>query len=428
MTTITQLSRNYLLSSLYASYTVNKSSFNSQQNQLNSNFQSLQTFSKLSAQKFQNQQEEYRNTVSNFTKNIQNVNNSVKSLTSNTIFNEKYVSISAGTAISGQAQSKATSAQYAVSVSQLAASQENKGKAITANAYGDVAAGSYTLGIQMGSNAERQISVNVLTTDTNKDVLNKLASAINSSESGVKAEITTKDNSQSISITSKTTGAATSFAIRDISNTMVASLQLDNKVKNATDAIYKINDVDYQSATNKIALDNNNVSLNLNATTTGSIKVNVGKDNSKIVEATKNLITNYNNLHNVFNNSDSTTALGDIILNSVNTLVGKTKATDFASIGITLDKSNGILNLDETKLADALTSNPDRVKSLLSGSSSLGKSIERVSQQIATTPVSSYFKPPNPLDMLNYNAQSISSNSLAQGNPFMQGLFFNILA
>jgi flagellar capping protein FliD len=72
-------------------------------------------------------------------------------------------------------------------------------------------------------------------------------------------------------------------------------------------------------------------------------------------------------LTNVFNNSDNTNVLGDVILNSVSTLVGKTKATDFADIGITLDNSSGNLSLDKTKLADALTSNPDRVKNLLAG-------------------------------------------------------------
>lgn len=425
MTTIKQLSNAYLWNSLITSSSAaNKSSFNSQQSQLNSNLQSWQAMSKLTAQKFQTQQTQYRDTVSSFTKSVKNVGNSVKPLTSNTLFDQKYVSTSTGTAISGQAQSGATSSQYTIGVSQLAAAQRNEGKTLAASAYGGVATGTSTLGIQVGSSAERQISVNVLATDTNKDVLNKFASAVNSSGAGVKAEVITKNSSQYLSITSKNTGAATSFAIRDISNNAVATLQLDNKVTTAADANYTVNGTNYQSSSNKVSIDANKVSLNLNATTTGNIKVNVGKDNTKIVDAAKNLITNYNNLHNVLNNSDNTTTRGDIVLNSVESLVGKTRIDDFANIGISVDKSTGDLSLDESKLSDALASTPDKVKSLLAGGGGLGKTIERVSKEITTTPASSYLQPP----ALNYSSQFNYSSFASQQDSFTQGLFLNMFA
>ena len=99
---------------------------------------------------------------------------------------------------------------------------------------------------------------------------------------------------------------------------------------------------------------------------------------------------------------------------------------DFATIGISLDGRTGQLNLDEKKLSDALTSSPDKVKSLLAGNNSLGKAIEYISKEMANTPVGSYLKPPSAQDNKNY-ASSYSSNGwMMQQNNLMQGLFLNM--
>jgi flagellar hook-associated protein 2 len=408
----------------------NIKSLNSQQNQLLYSFQSLKTLSNLSVKNFQSQQSQYRNTVTNFTDSASGVSSSVKTLMASDFFNQKYVSTStADVAVTGEAKTGATTAQYSVGVSQVAAAQQNEGKTLVGGAYGGVPAGNSTLGIKVGNGLEQQVSVTVLATDNNGQVLAKFANAINSSGAGVQAEVKTKNNFKYVSITTKDTGAANSFTIRDISGSGVSALQLDNKVINAADAQYTVDGTSYQSATNTVSLDHEHVSLQLNAITTGAIKVNVGEDDSKIVDAVQALVTNYNNLEDVFGSSDKVTQQGASVLNRVESLVGKTRVTDFAAIGISLNQYTGALELDQQKLSAALESSPDKVKSLLVGAASLGQMVDSVSKDIASTPVSSYFKPPSPLDVLNYGSQYSSSGwKSLQNNNFIQGLFLNMTA
>ncbi|WP_378950522.1 flagellar filament capping protein FliD [Pelosinus sp. sgz500959] len=427
MSSISQLSTNSIWKKLYSlSSATNMKSGNLQQDQSDYNFQSLQALSNFTIQNIQTQQEQYRNRITTFNNSVSETNKSAKLLTAANFFNQKYVSTSTGAAVSGDAKSGATETQYNVSVSQVATGQQNDGKTLTGSAYGGVSTGLSTLGITVGSGTERQVSVNILATDTNGQALKKFASAINNSGNGVRAEVKTKGNDQYLSVISKDTGAANSFAIRDIYGNGATTLQLTNTVKNSADASYVVNGTNYQSSTNKVSLDHGNLTLSLNSTTTGTIKVNVGKDDSKVVDAVKNLVTNYNKLNDVLSDSDYVTKRGGRALDGVESLVGKTMSSNFASIGITLDKTTGSLALDDKKISTALASSPDKVKSLLIGSASLGKIVERVSKEISTAPVNSYLKPPSALDTLNYTSPYNSNGWLTKNNNLAQGLFLNM--
>ena len=400
---------------------------NSKPKQIDYNYQALKLFSNSSVQDYQDQQNQYRSNISNFSSNVQSLSKSAAALTGENSFSQKYVSASTGSAVSGVAKKNAKTAQYNVGVSQVATQQRNESKSLAASSYGAIAKGISTVGIKVGTGAERQVSVNVLATDNNGQALKKFATAINNSGAGVVAEVKTKDNLQYLSVTSKETGAENSFALRDIQGTSVASIGLTNKVTSAVDAKYTVDGASYQSATNKVSLDNGNVALQLNGTTTGTIKVNVGTDDSKIVDATRKLINNYNTLQNTLSDSDTITKRGQKALHSIEALVGKNRASEFGNIGISLDKSTGELRLDEEKLAKALASSPDKVKNLLGGAGSLGRTIERPVQEMSNTPVSAYIKPPSAFDAAGYSS-SYGTNSWAmQQSNFSQGLFLNMM-
>jgi|GEM_PF-2010813 len=426
MVKIPELNTNSFWSTRYNPSLVNTVNVGpSKPKQIDYNFQSLKLLSSVSLQNYQGQQEQYRTSISNFASSVSNVSSSVKALTGENAFSQKYVSASTGTAVSGEAKKDAKVAQYNVGINQVATKQRNEGKSLSVNSYGGMSIGISTVGIKVGNGTERQVSVNILATDNNGQALKKFATAINNSGAGVVAEVKTKDNLQYLSVTSKETGAENSFALRDIKGTSTASLNLENKVKSAVDAQYAVNGTSYQSATNKVSLDNGNVSLNLNAATTGTIKVNVGTDDSKIVDATRELITNYNNLHAILSDSDIITKRGEKALSGVGTLVGK-RTTEFAGIGISLDKSTGELQLDEEKLTKALVSSPDKVKSLLGGAGSVGKAVERLANEMSNTPISAYLKPPSVLDVLNYSSPYGTSNWATQQSSLAQGLFLNM--
>lgn len=394
--------------------------------QLDNSFRSLKLLSRMSVQNLQSQQQQYRQNVVDFTSSVSSVNSSAKALATPNFFDRKYVSASSD-AVTGEAKTGAKTAQYSVSISQVATTQRNEGTSLAGSAYGEVATGISTLGIQVGSGSERQFSVNVLSTDTNKQVLNKFASAINNSGAGIKAEVKTKNNFQYLSLESKETGGANSFTVRDISGNAGAALQLGNMVQSAADAQYTVNGAAYQSSTNKVSLDSGNVSLNLNKITTGVIKVEVDQDDSKIVNEAKALVTSYNSLHDILSNSDNITQKGSKVLDSVESLVGKRRAGEFAAIGISLEKYTGDLRLDEKKLSAALASNPEKVKNLFAGVGGLGKTVERISKELSSNPVNNYLKSPSTMDALNYTAQITGNSWMMQQNNLFQGLFVNMM-
>lgn len=438
---VSSLNTNLYLKALYTSSLINNvNSKDSQTNELDSVYQAMQTLPTFSWQAYQKQQDQYRNSVSNFSEGVRDLVGSVKSFMANATSDQRSVS-SSGNVVTGEAKAGAKIAQYSVNVKQVATAQSNEGKTLNASAYGGVTAGISTFGIKVGNGLERQVSVKTLTTDTNSQALKKFASAINNSGAGVTAEVKTKNSGQYLSITSKDTGAANNFTIRDITGSGVGNLQLTNKVVSAADAKYSVDGTDYQTSTNKVSLDNGKVSLNINATTTGTVKVDVGKDNNKLLTATKKLVNSYNNFRDVLSNSaNNITKFGATALSGVEYLVGTTGATAFSSIGISLDQSTGYLQVDEKALSAALASDPSKVNNLLTGyTNSLGKSIERAAKAIGNAPVSSYVKPPNPLDSFtygssygstynaNYNSKYNTSGWMFAQNNLSQGLFLNMM-
>ena len=132
-------------------------------------------------------------------------------------------------------------------------------------------------------------------------------------------------------------------------------------------------------------------------------------------------------MQNTLSDSDTITKRGQKALHSIEALVGKNRASEFGNIGISLDKSTGELILDEEKLAKSLAGSSDKVKNLLGGAASLGKTIERAAQEMSNTPVSAYIKPPNAFGSANYSS-SYGMNSWAmQQSNFSQGLFLNMM-
>lgn len=386
--------------------------------------QSFQSFKNLSINSVQSQ-EQYRKNIVDLTNSAKSVSSSAKALSSAATFTKKAVSGSTDGAITGVAKDGAKITQYNVSVSQVATSQKNESSKLTSNSYGAVASGVHTFAIQTGSTAEKQVSVSVTAGDNNKQVLAKFAKAINNSGSGVTAEVKTKDNQQYLSVVSKDTGAANSFTIRDVNGTGVASLQLGNKVQAGTDAKYAIDGVDYQGASNTVAVDKGNVTLNLNKITTGTVKLTVGKDDSAIVTSAKDLVTDYNKLNSVLSNSD-TTKRGSKVLDGVGAMMNGARSNDFASIGISMNKDTGELTLDEKKLTEAATTNPDQVKKLVSGGGGLAKGIENVAKDISNNSVTSYLKAPGKVNSFDYSSLFSSNSWMQQQNYLSQGLFLNM--
>ena len=416
ISTLSSLSRSTLWSNMYSPPATSN---------LYATLSPVKPLDNIALPNYRERQQQYKTNISNFADSVRGLSSSAKTLNSSKLLDHKTVSGDDKGAVTGIAKDEAKDAQYNVSVSQLAVAQQNDGKKLTGSSYGAVASGVHTFGIQGSNGVEKQVAVNVSATDSNKQVLTKFANAINNSGAGVTAEIKTKDNQQYLSVVSKDTGATNGFSIRDVNGTAVSSLQLANKVQSGGDAKYAIDGVNYQSASNKVTLNSGNVTLSLNKVSTSATKVTIGSDDSAIVTGAKSLVANYNRLHSVLSDSD-TTKRGGKALDGIEAMVTGMRSSDFASIGISMNKDTGELALDEKKLAAAIDSDPNKVKKLFSGAGGLSKGIESVAKELSSNPVTSYLKSPAKFNISDYSSQFTNNSWMSQQNSFSQGMFFNM--
>lgn len=391
-------------------------------------------FGSITPANFMQQQAEYKKSVQAFSDSANDLNTAAKNMSSN-LFASKAVA-SSNTAVSGTAKAGATLGSYDVGVSQLASTQRNDGKAISKNAYGVLNSGSYTVGVKLGSAAEKQLTVNVAATDTNKQVLNKFAKAINDSNSGVVAAVKSDKNGDNyLSVESKTTGAAQSFSLRDIKGDAINKLGLSTKTQAAADANYTVNGKSYTSTTNEVKLDNGNVSLSLNAVTVDNkgnpttAALTVGKNTQGIVSAAKKLVDAYNKMGEQLASSDLAGG-GVRLASSLAGVVSNSSKGALANIGISIDNSTGELAVDEKKLTAAINKNSDQVKNVLSGTNGFAGKLERISKQALSMPTDQYLQKPELSSLQAYNGQAQLTNLqtlLGSQQNSWQGLFMDMM-
>lgn len=415
----------YLINMLYANSGVKRTgAVKSLYTDFN-NLTSLRIGAGTAAANFQSQQAGYKNQVAGFTSAVTDLKTRVQEFTGkNNVFNTKYVA-DTGNAVTGTAAGAAKPAEYDVGVQKLAVAQRNEGKSLDANAFGGVGTGFYTFGFTVGSGQEKQLAVNIAATDTNKQALAKIADAVNRSGSGVEAEVKVANNKAYLSIEGQT-GAASTFTLRDVSNSLVANLNLSNKVQNAQDAVYTVNGQTQQSAANTVKLDNGNVSLTLKAVTGGTDKVTVGVDDNKIIGTVRDLLASVNEINYNMQNADNVTQKGDKLLTNIQSLLSGGRREEYQQIGITLNRQTGSITLDEAKLTKALEDNTSQAERLLSGSNGLAAAAGKVAKAALALPVTTYFKAPQVSDYLNYGANLSIGNARNFYN-YSQGLFLDMM-
>lgn len=402
-----------------------------QQYSLDTAFNNVKILSTLSTSKVQLQQSDFRQQLVDFNNAAKKIGTAAKAFDSgNSVFERKYVTADTA-AITGEAKSSAKAAQYDIGVTQLAVGQRNTSVSLASNSLGGLSAGTYTLGITSGSGAEKQVSFAVGATDSNSQALNKISTAINKANLGIRAEVKTSGNQSYLNLESRNTGTANAFSLRDISGNAASALTLNNSAQAAKDAQYIVNGANYESASNAVAIDNGNGNVNLTLrglTAAGTAKVVVGADTAKTVAAVKTLVESYNEMNDIINSAGNATKRFERLLAGIQGEVSGIQRRDYSNIGISFDKTSGTLSLDEEKLTKAITQNQSGVKSLLSGRSGLSGMAAALAATAADTPVSAFFKPPDVRDILGINAvQGRNSASSILGRNSLQGLFLDMM-
>ena len=261
-------------------------------------------------------------------------------------------------------------------------------------------------------------------TINNKTTLSSLISDINSNDKA-QAYAFWDDATGKINITSKKEGASyinieagtSNFTdvmgltetTRDADGNVVSSKMYTEAQELGLNALFSVNGTSMTSTSNTVTEDISRISgvtLTLKKVSTaedGNTKLEVKQDTSGLVDAVKSLITAYNE---TINKVDEVTASGANLQRESSLTSLKRTLTSYATgssandgvykllsdIGISTAKADGnnlstntnTLELDEEKLLKALETNPDSVKSILTGDNGVLTRMENAIEQSLT--------------------------------------------
>lgn len=261
-------------------------------------------------------------------------------------------------------------------------------------------------------------------TINNKTTLSSLISDINSNDKA-QAYAFWDDATGKINITSKKEGASyinieagtSNFTdvmgltetTRDADGNVVSSKMYTEAQELGLNALFSVNGTSMTSTSNTVTEDISRISgvtLTLKKVSTaedGNTKLEVKQDTSGLVDAVKSLITAYNE---TINKVDEVTASGADLQRESSLTSLKRTLTSYATgssandgvykllsdIGISTAKADGnnlstntnTLELDEEKLLKALETNPDSVKSILTGDNGVLTRMENAIEQSLT--------------------------------------------
>jgi len=317
------------------------------------------------------------------------------------VFNERIASSSNTDVLTASAESGASTTEYDIQVNQLARAQLNESASFTGDVANSFTTGDNTIQISQGGQTE-ELTVSVLSGDTNSDVLNNLEQKINDSELDVNADVVTNDDGTiQLQVESSETGTSDKFSVSDVTGDLAAQTNLDNTVQTARDAEYDVDGASQISTSNQVEIDEGQVSLDLQST--GSATVTASTDNEAVIEAAQSFVSQFNEtvsfLQGNFNHSDSFELGQDLIQ------ITDRNENDLSSIGIDTG-INGSLSIDEEKLSQSLEEDYEGVKETLGSVTGVASEVNEEVENDLSEPISQYSQL-SEFSLYNQSGQSI---------------------
>jgi flagellar hook-associated protein 2 len=303
---------------------------------------------------------------------------------------------SSSSAFSATTTGSAIAGKYTINVSQLAQAQTLTTKSAQPDSKTAIASADSIITIQQGGGKD-PVQINVSAANSS---LSGIRDAINKSDSGVSASIINVGNGQyRLSITANDTGSDNAMSISVSGDSALQSFMgydasgtsngMEESVT-AQNAKLTVNNVAIENSSNTISDALEDITLNLNDTTTGNQTLTIAKDTSKAESAINSWVTAYNSLQDTFASLTKYTSvdvgsdtqdtsngalLGDSTLRTIQSQLksmlssstGSSTYRTLAQIGITSDPSTGELSVDSTKLESALKTNSSDIKDMFVG-------------------------------------------------------------
>ena len=301
------------------------------------------------------------------------------------------------TAFSATTTGNAIAGKYTISVTQLAQAQTLTTSKTQADSKTAIATSDSVLTIQQGGD-KKPVTIDISAANSS---LAGIRDAINNAKAGVSASIINVGGAYRLSVTSNDTGKDNAMTLSVSGDSALQSFMGYNGVKDgdgngmtesvtAQNAKLTVNNVAIENSSNTISDALEDITLNLNDTTTGNQTLTITQDTTKAQAAVKAWVTAYNALQDTFSSLTKYTAvdpgsdsqstnngalIGDTTLRTIqtqlksalsNTLSSSTYKT-LAQIGVTSDPSTGQLEVDDDKLSAALKKDSSAVGTLIVG-------------------------------------------------------------
>ncbi|MEO8698608.1 MAG: flagellar filament capping protein FliD [Kofleriaceae bacterium] len=269
------------------------------------------------------------------------------------------------TKVSVAVSSGATATSHDLRVKQLAAAQVSQSKtfpssgALGADGGVDITVGGATKSVTWSA------------TDTLADVAGK----INSAGAGVTASVLFDGTNYRLMVGSNAAGTAGKATFADTGTGLDFGLAANIKMP-AKDAIVSIDGVEITRSSNVISDALTGVTLTLNGVhqdTDAASKAGISLDTKSLTDKVKAMVTAYNGVNSALHiqldyngtRKGTNTLFGDTALRQLQGSLGNLMGSEYGGsnlgmLGISRDRS-GTMTLDETKLAAAVTTDPDAV-------------------------------------------------------------------
>lgn len=317
------------------------------------------------------------------------------------VFQERTVSSSDTTVLTASVNNGAEINEYDIQVDQIAQEQINESASFDSDISNDFTIGDNTLEISQG-NQSQELTVDVFSSDSNSDVLNKLSEEINNSSLDLNAEVISNDDgTEQLEVEATTTGTNDSFSISDLSGDLAAQTNLNNAIQTAQDAQYEIDGESLVSATNQVEVNNSGVSLNLFSP--GSTDVTVDANNETITTTMQSFVEEFNETVRLIQDNIQQTSSLDL----AGDLIGITERAEgeLESIGIE-SNLDGTLNLNEDEFKQSLEDNFDGVKETLGSITGVASEVNEEVENTLSGPISDYSEM-SQFTIYNQSGQSI---------------------
>jgi flagellar hook-associated protein 2 len=242
------------------------------------------------------------------------------------------------------------------------------------------AQGAGTITVQVGTGASQQIAI-----DGSSSSLNDIASAINAAGAGLQASVVNQGgtNPYRLVLQGQKSGADQDIAI-SATGALSGLFTGLSELTTAADAEITIgsdNPITVRASSNQVTSVIPGVTLNLLKTSTGPVRLTVTQDTTAVVDAVKAFVTSANEALTyarenssfdketkqagiLVSESDIKRSIGSMVRALTSTVGSAGSGASLASVGVTLDRDSGLLELDEGDLKDALAANADNVAKL----------------------------------------------------------------